>query len=597
MITISQIRNEIYWKISDRLTENKSPDANVVLLPYYELIGNEYTGTWMNIQSRFSGSFGGPKINKENVLAMLSTSMLDLGKTGIVVTTEGVYFLPWTVFGTAKGYYWSHDEVYRHRQLGGDIDDIGDKYNMSNIFDPYEMVDIMNDIVAVSTSIRRKNVVDLKTLLTTCSSVASELGFLIKKESTEYKLTEGLSKLVDILGENIQKEWDFSVIQSFYTVQDEIRNNALDLLKNIEERGQKLLLSYNTQDSWYGEMLVWGSIFSLLAIDFCIHKNVVANFLVKSFYEIFNFPKLEVPEEVREHICKTIEDANANEYVTNMIRGTVELYSNWETAGEIEIYKSCVLIAAGIPYVLDGLLSGMEDLIEQERCDFIDEIYWRGSPRYYPDCTKIREKSDKQLFKCLMKVQKKLDKKGITECVHTINDASDDMINFMERLLKKIYVKSRFSYHFPLLMIRLNDFFSSGIMFCKDRIIINYLQGSPEYEMNWKEFDEDIVYYIDVAEIQNVSYIKNLKYICFLFGARDDVFELPITTLPIQYAPLLCECISELYKVIGFNIEVVEPKELRHELVEECHNIYDKMCQKGNSKIGTTGIMQKLFGN
>ena len=600
MLTISQIRDEIYWKISDRLMENKSSDVNVVVLPYYELTSNEYIKIWLEIQSRFSNSFGGPQINGANILAMLSTSILELGKSGIVITTEGVYFIPWTVFGTANGYYWSHDEVYRNRQIGVHADEIGDIYNMSNVFDPYEMVDIMNDIVVISTSMRRKNMVERKALLTACGSAVAELGSIIQKVSTEYKLTEGLLELVDILGGCIQKEWHFSVIRSFNAVQDEIRNNALNLLKGMEEKAQKALISYNTQDSWYGQMLVWGGLFSLLAVDSCIHKNVVANSLVEGFHETFNLPKLQLSEEIREYMCKTMEDAKAKECVMDMIQGTVELYMNWETVGEIEILKCCVSIAAGIPYVLDGFLRGMDELVEQERCDFFEEVYWRGSPRYYPGCTEIREKSDKKLFKCLMEVQKKLDKKGMSACVHTINGASDDMISFMERLLKKIYVKSRFSYHFPMLMIRLNDFFASGIVFYKDLVIVHYLKGSPEYEIFApEEKEEDLLDKIDVKSIHAITYCENHKFTTLLLvSAEGDImYDLPVTMLPVEYAPILCNCISDLYESVGINIEVIGPKKDNPKWAEKVNGIYDTMCGRDNVKTETDrgNILKHLF--
>lgn len=97
------------------------------IIPYYNLDNN----TIARIKEYFSYDISG-----DDIVALISTSVMDPGKTGLVFTTSTVYTRDWGFFpDTDENWYWDADDA---------------TFSSSNDFEVYVLQLIMKDLFDIS---------------------------------------------------------------------------------------------------------------------------------------------------------------------------------------------------------------------------------------------------------------------------------------------------------------------------------------------------------------------------------------------------------------------------------------------------------------
>lgn len=574
---VQDIRNKIYQKYGERLRCNKEGN----FYSYYDLYA--YRETLRTIISRFSGSFGGPRFDEDSIVAMISTSVFIPGKTGIVITTDGMYFLPWSMLDMANGSYWSHESIYRYFTQDRDSDYVNKIKRIDDIFDFQEMANIMNDIFKTVTACQRKDIVSQNDIFSTGSYFVQNLCSILDDYFMQEKKADAFINIANLFGMLSRLEDNKNIALEGFAIIFDINQRLQRLSQELDEGKNNALYYNNLQDKLYSKILFIGCISSYILLNARAADNKFIEQISSLFGKKFFNMKLKLPELLKE-IINSVDD---DKYIDTLLEHTVNLSMCWNDAGEEEVYAHCIYIICSAYFLWTYVANAINMIyIQAPEREKESLLRYRDGLINYPNCKfKVKDKEDKALFKTLLEVQKKMNKHKMPEFMHTINGASSQAIDFAESLKNEIHRTQNVKGDSPLLICMYNYVFSAGVVFYGDQIIEKYLKGSPEYELidSWGG-------YIDIKEIKTVSYIENVVYTDIQLDAEDKGYTIPITSLPVKYAPLLCEWISQIYQSIGLDIRVGKPISYKEEYAAKYNEIYRKYYKIKEEPKRKTGI-------
>ncbi len=535
---MKEIRDKVYEEISGYITMCIS-DSAAEVLPYWTI--NNDSNLSRMIKEKFKIAF-----SEDELLFMVSNSILAKGKSGAVFTLDKVYYKGWGGFDT---YSCSHSDYfyslsnYKMFYLG-DAD--GDYFTLQ-----FLMKKINDEKIVTERRLRRKKILDSSSMISNIGTIVTKLFEIFQEAKEEKKIAEFIYQVAFTF--NQENKLSLNTEKTGY---GEVLEQISDWIKDLQ---QYTIYVTSDEEEYYPKAV-----------------SIILFFL--KFYDKFGeiLGKI-LPEKILEEIefnCGFVAFYSCNFLDEEL----------WETLEETELKKYCDSCLCDIEKTLRCITEYIkekesDEQIEREAMDFAINLF-RDSQSILP---KELDDFAKNEINNMKKVQSKLNKANVPERVHTIVDISDAMFQFANRLPQVMGVESfgfKRNVDFPKLVIELNKFFCSGIIISEQRILWRYLNGSPEQEIldllgQKYEYEGER----EIENITKIGYVSNIKFVMLKVEIGGVSYYYPITRVEAKYAKTIGIALGELLKI---NIEKVE---LPKEHLEKIGAIYNTTCEEVNKDI------------
>lgn len=537
-VTASQIYDEIGIDI-----ENAIRDSTAQLIPTFSLTNEDLDRINRYFQTN---------LDFDEIVCIVSNSVLNIGKSGVVFTKDGFYYKGWMSFQIYHEYYFSYDSFVNdynifNKNLLREIMRNANEFIVIEERKEERWNAIMNIIGHTANNI--SNVIDI---ITYAGNIVMNIMRIFYISSTEetfcelYKLTGLAYRRPELftIGDSVDYRLQLKQIKDFT---DEIIDD-LNKLKDID-------IDYS---EYHAKVLLLSVIASLLLIK--TNPDAIS---IGSFFSSFDINGLI------SKLDEGIDNVNLDEYkldselVSTFVNTTFEYIANWETEDDYELAERGNVLVDGMITIINviqttAIAKNLEKTIEKIAHKKIYELYMDICVNNLEIQGKKIPDDMKKIIKICSKMKNKIEQADFSEIVKCA-PYLDEQVKYFHKGMTGLLGMSSSFYDYPILSIILSDYFCSGIIVTNENVIWNYLPESPEagiiksiYAYKGQEYDEDELKegesgYISLQDIKNISVGNDFEFVNLYIILNDNSeYFLPVSLLPVQCSESLCEIIQAI---------------------------------------------------
>lgn len=539
---MSVTANQIYYEISNDI-ENAIRDSTAQLIPTFSLTNEDLDRINRYFQTN---------LDFDEIVCIVSNSVLNIGKSGVVFTRDGFYYKGWMSFQVYHEYYFNYDffdndyNIF-YKNLLRDVMFNANEFIVIEERKEERWNAISNIMGRTSNSISK-----IAGVIAYVSNITMNIVRLFYIRNTE----ENFCDLYNYTGQVYRRP-------ELFTIGNSVEGNLqIEQIKDFTDGIISDLNELKNSDMEYSEyhskVLLLSTVASLLLIK--INPSAL---YISSFLSIFDnngfWSKLD---EGMDKIDIDEYEVDS-ELVGAFIASTFEYITNWETEDDFELLEKGNDLVDGMITIINviqttAIAKNLEKTIEKIAHKKMYELYMdicinnaEARSKKVPDdienIIKICSKMKKQI--------KQADFEGIVKFAPYL----DEQVKYFHRGMAGLLGMSSSFYDYPILSITLSDYFCSGIIVTNENVIWNYLPESPEariiksiYAYKGQEYDEDELKegesgYISLQDIKNISVGNDFEFVNLYIILNDNSeYFLPVSLLPVQCSESLCEIIQAI---------------------------------------------------
>lgn len=502
-------------------------------------------------------------LESDDIVCLVSNSILNIGKSGAVFTKDGFYYKGWMSLQIYHEYY-------------DNFAVLSNDYSIFNKFLLCEVMRIAKEFIEREERKERHwNAIreligfgsSLVDVLSYVSDIAMNVMRIYYQKDVEknfcelYKYTSLVYREPRLftIGNRADYRLQISQIMDFT---DEVLNDLNNLKK----------AAVDDCSMYLAKVLLLSSTASL----FLLKTNQGMMTIGEFFTGILGFDTDFLSDSVEE------KGLNLNEYgidldlLSSFVTFTIEYVSHWETEEDYRLIEEGNVLLDCIINIIDVMRTVItcKNMVEVTEKTGIKQTYERYmqicNNDVYVQTDRVRNNvfikeipiRVRNIIKSCIKMKKKIQQvhfSGIVKCAPYL----DEQVRYFHRGLVGLLETSASFYDYPILSITLSDYFCSGLVITDKNIIWNYLPESPEAkiikmiscyagqvydEQNLREGESGCIYLEDIVDIIACADYAFVN-LCVILR-NDEKYFLPISLLSSEYSQTLCEIIRTIVNQI-----------------------------------------------
>lgn len=569
-VTASQIYDEIGYDI-----RNAIRDSSATMIPAYSLSTDDIN----RINHYFQTN-----LNSDDIVCLVSNSIMNTGKSGAVFTVDGFYYKGWLSRQVSFEFYFSYDTF-------------DNNYDIFYVNSLREVMRQANDFIE-KTERQEARLNGLKELLGEVYSPLEVIncvsGFVsdIRQIYQVRKLEKRLCELYKRTGVAYIEPELLTLGDSFdYYVQLQQLNKFIDEVINDLENLKISDLDYS---EYFARILVLVITFSIIILKISKDNIISCEEFISQIFMDFGFPidflmdiasgleqkgeeinltdivpGLKWEEEEISLMDYGLDDSlndSFNDIINSFVDGTIEYASHWATEDDYILLEEGNILIDCIIKITNFL---REIFITTRMLTMADKVMKKREYELYMDICINKAKINKEapvtlknIINGCLKMQKQIREKGFGEIVKCAPDIDIETKYFYIGMAGLLGIPMD-NYDYPILSVVLNEFFCSGIVVSKEKIIWNFLPESPESRIckaikqyngvkyNENELKEGECGYISLLDVKDIITCTDYNFVIISVISQDgsECF-LPISLLPVDSSEVLCRAMQEIVRGI-----------------------------------------------
>lgn len=577
--------SQIYDEIRDDL-EAAVSDSTAKILSAYDLSYDDIN----RINRYFQVD-----LDYEDIVCVVSDSILNIGKSGAVFTKEGFYYKGWMSFQINFVYYSNYEYISDNYRIFY-------QFFLQNVMrNAHEFIELENrkelrwdglkEIIGGNDVSKHiyfliqdiKSIIEIKELEKQFCEL-QKYSALVYREATIFFTTESVNDT-----NQVQQITDFAneVINDLRTVTIELSTASAD-----SENYEEMPMAYS---EYFARVLLLSITASVILLSISKKTMSIGKF-AKGILS-FDVDKISSNRDLfgisiawQEYEDEFVELINA------FAEATVEYTSAWEVEEDYVLLESAELLLDCMIKIIEAVeaiilpvygVKTLENLgkkmMYEKYIDMCNNPVVNSSSELPEDINKIGKK--------ILKIAKQTSQADFWNSVKCVPDM-DEGVKYFHRGMFGLLEKTSGFYDYPLLCVILSDYFCSGIIVTNNEIVWNYLPESPEariikvitqynekFTYEAEELKEGEKGWVCIKDIVDIVACVDYSFvnICLVLRGGDKLF-LPISLVSVQYSELLCQLIGTIvYQLTGCRVSKGKAVySLDEELKKQLNDVLEK---------------------